>query len=303
MTEMNKKRITKNRSLFSSNEVRKKEKIKNKKLYSHNNLTLIMKKNFNLNDSSKKILNLMDFIKQKNKFFIESSFDVNGTREFLASKEIAMRSIKLNDEINENNKDNTNKLGKNTLSPRKSRKSHKIKNNQSETKLIKTKKSCKSKKSPKKRKDKSFEIESKENSSKNLESSNSNNDKENNSLYDKSNNDSLSNIYKFFIDNANDSEENFEKKLKKELKKVDNLKHYKNRKKSLSKKDMEYKRPKRMNSVNLNKRKDIKDSFLFSEINKNKMKNDDLELSSIEDDKIDVGVKNKIKNPIKRVYV
>ena len=55
-----------------------------------------------------------------------------------------------------------------------------------------------------------------------------------------------------------------------------------------------------MNSANLKKRKDIKDSFLFSEINKNKMKNDDLELSSIEDDKIDIN--NKNKKPIKRVY-
>lgn len=79
-----------------------------------------------ITSSTKKILNLIEFIKEKNKFFIQNAFDANGTREFLASKEVAMREIKISDEIiegnqkkvkfnnnnineNENNKNNKNK--------------------------------------------------------------------------------------------------------------------------------------------------------------------------------------------------
>ena len=49
---------------------------------------------------------LLDFIKQKNRFIIKNSFDIKETREFLASKEVAMRVIKLNDEIVEEDKRN-----------------------------------------------------------------------------------------------------------------------------------------------------------------------------------------------------
>ena len=57
-----------------------------------------------LNQSTKKNVNVIDFIKQKNRFIIENVFDLKGTREFLASKEVAMRVIKLNDEIIEDDK-------------------------------------------------------------------------------------------------------------------------------------------------------------------------------------------------------
>ena len=325
MADVNKNYIIKKSSLFNQIDDRKKEIIQNQKIY-HNNLSSITKKRLNLNGSTKKILNLVDFIKQKNKFFLESSFDAKGTREFLASKEIAMKSIKLNDEIIENKKGKTNKnlvnlkllnfqdneikkketpktVKKSTISPRKSRKSQKIRNGQTNTeiKVVKTKKPSKSKKSPKKRKNKSPETESKENSS-NLKSSNNNSNREKNIFFDKSNNDSLSNIYKFFIDHANEPEENFQKKLKKELKKVDNLKQNKNKRKSKSKKNIEYIRPKRMKSVIVKKRKDCQSAFMFSEINKNLMKKDDLELSSIEDDKNDIYLKHKNKKQIKRAY-
>ena len=59
-----------------------------------------------LNQSTKKNVNVIDFIKQKNRFIIENVFDLKGTREFLASKEVAMRVIKLNDEIIEEDKKN-----------------------------------------------------------------------------------------------------------------------------------------------------------------------------------------------------
>ena len=56
--------------------------------------------------STKKNINIIEFIKQKKRFILENAFDLKGTREFLASKEVAMRVIKLNDEIIEDNKIN-----------------------------------------------------------------------------------------------------------------------------------------------------------------------------------------------------
>ena len=137
---------------------------------------------------------------------------MNGTREFLASKEVAMRAIKLNDEIidvntnilvTKNNYTNKNLIkldynfkeenkrksmktaGNNTISPRKSRKSHKIRIDKElilETKVGSPKKSKKSKKSKKisksskKIKNKEIKSVNKENSS-NLDSDSSNNNK------------------------------------------------------------------------------------------------------------------------------
>ena len=54
----------------------------------------------------KKYSNVIDFIKQKDRFIFKNSYDIKGTREFLASKEVAMRAIKLNDEIIEEEKIN-----------------------------------------------------------------------------------------------------------------------------------------------------------------------------------------------------
>lgn len=74
---------------------------------SSNNLSLFQNNVIKLtkfSQSNKKVINVIDFIKQKNKFFIKNAFDLKGTREFLASKEVAMRVIKLNDEIIEDDK-------------------------------------------------------------------------------------------------------------------------------------------------------------------------------------------------------
>ena len=65
-------------------------------LLNEGNFTQLIKKKSDVND----------FIKQKNKFIFQNSFDIKGTREFLASKEVAMRAIKLNDEIIEEDKRN-----------------------------------------------------------------------------------------------------------------------------------------------------------------------------------------------------
>ena len=110
MTDINKNSRINKRSLFNDLDDKKKKIIKNVKSSSLNNLNIITRKAFNLERTSKENLTLIEFIKQKNKFFIESSFDVNGTREFLASKEVAMRAIKLNDEIIEEKKENEVKM-------------------------------------------------------------------------------------------------------------------------------------------------------------------------------------------------
>lgn len=325
MTEIKKNSIIKKRSLFNYNQPINNNIIKNVKYSSQNNLSLLPRKDFNLKHSSKKRLNIIDFIKQENKFFIENSFDVNGTREFLASKEVAMRAIKLNDEIidvntnilvTKNNYTNKNLIkldynfkeenkrksmktaGNNTISPRKSRKSHKIRIDKElilETKVGSPKKSKKSKKSKKisksskKIKNKEIKSVNKENSS-NLDSDSSNNNKKeknkhkNKNIFEKGDRDSLSNLYKFFIDNANEPEDNFNKKLKKELKKVEKMNNNINekvRKKSINKTNINKKKAKRINSVIIQKKRKDQSAFLFSEITKNLMKNDDLSLSSI----------------------
>ena len=333
MTDINKNSRINKRSLFNDLDDKKKKIIKNVKSSSLNNLNIITRKAFNLERTSKENLTLIEFIKQKNKFFIESSFDVNGTREFLASKEVAMRAIKLNDEIIEEKKENevkkscfTNKnlvkididnynndvikkkstknANKRTISPRKSRKNAKIKMKLDEDFSPKKNTIKPKKKSNKKVKFK--KSESKVNSS-NLNSSDNDNDNENNIIFDKPDNESLSNIYKFFIDNANESEENFNKKLKKELKKVENMKQNKEKskekavkvkRKSLSKKDLR-KRPKRMNSVSVPKN-ETQSAFIFSEINKNLMK-DDIDVSSIGENDTKQNTNEK-KKMVRRAY-
>ena len=155
-------------SLFNENSPSKAKMKKRIKSYSLNNLTLIKAPKLK---PQQLIFNVIDFIKQKNKFFIENSFDSRGTREFLASKEVAMRAIKLDDEIkpentrrksktnknlffmkgNENENENLTKKKpshKTTMSPRKSRKSHYKKMNKEfnlEIKEMTTKKSKKKK--------------------------------------------------------------------------------------------------------------------------------------------------------------
>ncbi len=78
-------------------------KLKSHQPVSTNNLTIVSKNDCKSNQPSKE-LNVVNFIKQKKKFILENSFDIKGTREFLASKEVAMRVIKLNDEIIEEDK-------------------------------------------------------------------------------------------------------------------------------------------------------------------------------------------------------
>jgi hypothetical protein len=331
MLVSSKKNNNRKNSSFNDNVAIKKKQKNDEKICSFNNLTLIKDNQMKLMNQPKLCLNVIDFIKQKKKFFLENSFDVRGTREFLASKEVAMRVIKLNDEIipqeeekgrmsgNDNEKyekknKNIKLSGKRTISPRKSRKSHKKMNNNDfiiEQKEIMDKKSRKMKKSSKRTKSKISEIESKVDSS-NLDSNSSNMSKDNNIIFDKISKNSPTKIYKFFIDNANEPDENFQKKLKKELKKVENLSQKKDKdkdkkskikRKSISREDLPYKRPKRLNSVIIPKNKETQSTFMFSEINKKLMINDDLSLSSIGEQNVNLTTNiNNNKKKLKREY-
>ena len=334
MNNNNKNSLIKNRSLFSETDNIQNQLVKNQqtnqRYCSFNNLTNLRNK-YNKESPIKlqnknKNLNIINFIKQKKRFFIENSFDNKGTIEFLASKEIAMRVIKLDDEIIDKNKNKniTNKnlqkmnfldidentynnlknhksskaAGRRTISPRKSRNNNNKIISQKEILKIDHKKTKKSKKARKTKKEEnnknSLILNSKKNSS-----------KENCIIFDKVSNDSHSNIYKFFIDNANEPEENFHKKLQKELKKVENLKKNNNSKpkrKSISRIDIEFK-PKSLNSVIFQKNKDTQSVFMFSEKNKNLMKNDDINISSIgEKNNIDSPKNNSISKKEKRTY-
>ena len=322
--EAYKKTMPKEQSLFKTSNINQKL-FPQRKSNSLNNLNLILKKNLNTNEPSKKVINVVDFIKQKKKFFIEDSFDIKGAREFLASKEVAMRAIKLNDEIdfekkkqkesyitdknliqldfrspkNNAKKHQSTKLArKKTISPRKSRK--KDKRIIFEENAIEEEKKGKHKKNAKKMKEKisnnSSSISSKDDDVGSKKNKKSSNDDE---------------IYKFFIDNASEPDDNFQIKLEKEIKKVESLKKARKKKvkateikrKSQSKKDLQFKRPKRMQSVIVPRFKETQSQFLFSEINKNMMKKDDINISSIgEDEKCCSSPKKAKKNKVKRAF-
>ena len=258
--------------------------VKNQKYSSFNNLARLDKKSSNniVPQISNKN-NIINFIMPKKRFYIENSFDNKGTREFLASKEIAMSVIKLNDEIieeqkNDNYKNNNlvklnftddvdekklkNNIKRNKSSkaadkrnviPRQSKKTNK--KLVSDNKLIEL--GNKNTKKPKKTKKQKTENESKNNNNSLIENSNKNNENEKDIFFDKVSNDSQSNIYKLFIEHANEPEENFNKLLKKELKKVENLKKNMEQKKSQSRKNLKL-RPKRFNSVAFLKKKNQK---------------------------------------------
>ena len=211
---------------------------------------------------------LLDFIKQKNRFIIKNSFDIKETREFLASKEVAMRVIKLNDEIVEEDKRNE------------------------------------------------FDSDYKDIYSSNV---NYNLDNIKNRVGKKI---STTNMKKKFSSNKEIFDMNM-KKFKKELKtikegiysnKEDKSKKKKNKKSKKAKDSSEQKNHKEStivkakennlqlqsisnaeNSIGLNKNKHIQSQFLFSEIHKKLMIDDDLNISEIIDQEKSPKIRHKSK--------
>ena len=99
------------------------------------------------------------------------------------------------------------------------------------------------------------------------------------------------------------------RKLKKEIKKVQSINKQSkegnnHQRKSLTKRESKYKRPKRMNSVIVQKSSDIKTLFMFSEYNKNLMINDGISISSIslKNENICTSPNEKNKKKIKRQF-
>ena len=198
--------------------------------------------NFQINQ--KKIETPIEFIKHKKKFLIQDYFDSNGTNDFIASKELALKKIELNDEILIEEKKKKKKI-KNILeinSDKNNKFKEKNKNGSKRINdiVIKNKKSRKrntlscvykhiniEEKKYNSRKKKS-------NSKKPIEFNNHINGKcENNESNHNSNNNIMiidnksieskdtNYFYKFIIDNANESDEEFHKKFEKIIEKYE----------------------------------------------------------------------------------
>ena len=270
----------------------------------------------NTNEFLIKIETPLDFIKQRKQFIIDDIFDLKGTKEFLASKDVAMETIHLEDEIidqkkientintvisendSKNNaciKEKNNKKAKYNFSPKKDNNCNKkyinteLKNNKKKLNNNKEKKS---------------------------ENNNDNhNNRDNNILIiEKKASDSQdSNFYKFILENANDSDAQFQKKLKKVLNKVEKEKKKQKKESQISKSIRNKKRKSiisqkneideieqtRFNSANnIKKRKN--NLFIFSEKAKYLMtKDSDIELSSIDNNNNNIKKLSPNKNNIK----
>lgn len=261
---------------------------------SHNCLTTFESAHKNIKsgniESSTKEMDIKDFIKQKNKFHIQALFDERETKIFLDSKEKALMEIKLEDDISTKNDEyetkniyktdikNESEFGENyTHKNKKSKK--KIHKEKIASSNGKKGNSIKRKNSTSVKKKKTITKNCSDNNKKcyNLETLNKNNDDSDDSNY----------IYKFIINNANESDEKFFEKLKNEMKKVDE-KNENNKNKNINK---IYK----SNTVKkTSKIKNKNNLFNFSQAAKNLMINADIEVSSINDDTTTIN-NNQIK--------
>ena len=181
-------------------------------------------------NNNQKDLNLISFIKSKDKMKISNFFDEKKSKEFLSSKELALKKIKFNHELLNKPDDSDNK----------------IKNEQS----TKEKKVYSSMKNFSTNNLKAFRIK----------------------YGDKIGAKDLFNdsqIYKFIIANTHEKDEQFYKKLQKEIKKAET------KKKNKKKEDI---------SEYVNKLKNSLNPFKFSDKAKTLMENEDIELSSINED-------------------
>ena len=213
----------------------------------------------------------LDFIKQKKKFIIQDSFDKRGAKNFLKSKEEAMMEIKLNDEILEETKDK-NKYNKNSSFVETKPDTNYSKNSDKIRKRTITI-------SPVLRKKKSKFGKSKNNQFGKIIDDDANNIFINNKNLENSKGSDL--VYKFILENANETEDNFQKKYEK-IKKI-----AKNKQKNKNLDKNKYHTTIDNNQGNLPKFNSAKAKkkrisiFDFSEHAKNLMKNAGLDESSI----------------------
>ena len=241
-----------------------------------------LKNNRNQNNikNIKKELNLCDFVNQKNKFNIKTFFDEKESKNFLSVKKKALMEIKLDDEIsNEEKRDNyKSELLNQSLSREKNTSNKKLKFKILKERTISPKiKKVKSK--GKTNNIKLFDTINKDKS--NLDSNDSNK------------------IYQFIINNADESDEKFHEKLEKELKRIETKKRL-SRKKTNT--DIIYKslttqknKKERCSSIKTEKNKIALTAFIFSENAKKLMSNQNLEVSSINNDETTTPDKQQMK--------
>lgn len=226
---------------------------------------------------SDKIMNVNDFVNQKNKFKVKNIFDEKETKNFLLSKEKALMEIQLTDNDSDDSDVDkiSNNLNNNTLKEEIS-KNKKIQNQKNYSKQV----------SPRKKKgklEKNKDIK-KVKTQKCRKSKNNFSKIEQNDSYDE-------HLYKFIIDNADESEEIFMKKLNKEIKILENNKNKKNDK-------INKKKYKSVTNDKLSLPKKNKyNPFNFSETAKNLMKSDNIQISNIKDNTI-IQDKIPINTPI-----
>lgn len=243
-----------------------------------------------LEKKSKKELNNINFIKQKNKFYISNFFNEKETKKFLESKDIALKRIILNEEIENNNYNldiinNNLQFQKNEIKKKKDLKQQ----NQEESTNIPMNKKIKNKND---KNDKNKIL------NENKNEINKNNDKSSDSEFNFNIIETVNNcendskdkdyIYRFIIDNADESEDNLHKKLKKEIKRVETKKNNINNKNinnSGRAQAINKKNEKNNIKVNTSEKSEKKMSpFDYSEINRNLMVGNEIEVSSIGDD-------------------
>lgn len=235
----------------------------------------------------KKLISPLDFIKQKKKFNIQNIFDSNGSKNFLDSKNEALKKIELTDEVI-NVKKNENQNIPSIFSSAIEKKNFNMNIEEEKNyckKINNTSFICKDNNINIKINNSNFKKQFKESKYKKKPTRNKNiteNQKEvdidNNNIliFDELNNDSKNSnfIYKFILDNANESEDKFHKKLEKALKKVETQKR-KSKKENIFKskpiKNLNKDRDEIMRSYSVKNNKKKGNIFIFSENAKNKM--------------------------------
>jgi hypothetical protein len=237
--------------------------------------------------------NITNFISQKNKFYFSNFFNENESKKFLESRDIALKRIIFNDEIE--NINNTNEItNMNCKLPKMENKNEKkSKQHTNKGNIV----------SPKKKRSKNKDDKNK------ILNENKNDDKTSNGeinnlkiINTKNNchNDSEDNyIYKFIIDHADESEDNFHKKLKKEIKAAETQKNYISNKNTYNSRRTQIsnkKNDKNSIKINMSEKSEKKiNPFKYSEVIKNLMVGNKIEVSSINDDTPKSPIRNQTK--------
>ena len=204
-------------------------------------------------------INILNFIKQKNKFNIIDNYDEKNSKNFLESKSKAMSEIYLNDELEiELNKKENKKKNKYNSSIKLQYINEKTSDTDNKIEYYSTNKIAK------------------------IENNNNSNDS--------------NHLYKFILENANESEENFFKKYKKQ-KEIHSIELKIKSEKNISKlSDIKNVKKKKIYSGKKQSLFRRQNPFKFSDNAKKLMINQNIEASSIKSFSIDSKDKNHSKN-------